>query len=393
MLGDWDGRDDRPREERCHWRRVGRDGRRGAVPTLDQPCDLPAEGEALSQETLDSTSSYVWNRTSTAMTNDSCGAVVYVDDTNDVVRFGIFYKGKWSGQGRLPDNRSQWSPAHRHLRPFCKWLDVLWDKGRRAVGADLSGLVMAATPDGTCSLHKSGGSWEKTELELTGGSDWVGVEVSEQGKMWGYAYYPGTSAAMTAFTQEGVATAGLLTDIDGDGWSRLDEMRCGTDYTNSSSTPADADGDGVCDLFDDLEDTSVSAEPDALAIGEEFGCAVLSNSSVACWGDNSEGQLGSASAGSSSAYAVLVDLTAGFEAGAVDAGSAPACSTGLDGSLVCWGRHATGQLGRGDCHFQRAPRLREPAVWGHGLAVRCRGGPQLHDRHGLQHVLLGQRGR
>ncbi len=87
-------------------------------PTLDQPCDLPAEGEALSQETLDSTSSYVGNKTSTSMTPDSCGAVVYVDETNDVVRFGIFYKGKWStesvygnvrrnyvqDQGRLPDN-------------------------------------------------------------------------------------------------------------------------------------------------------------------------------------------------------------------------------------------------------------------------------------------------
>ena len=65
-------------------------------PTLDQPCDLPAEGEALSQETLDSTSSYVGNKTSTAMTPDSCRAVAYIDETNNVVRFGIFYKGKWS---------------------------------------------------------------------------------------------------------------------------------------------------------------------------------------------------------------------------------------------------------------------------------------------------------
>ena len=224
-----------------------------------------------------------------------------------------------------------------------------------AVGADLSVLVMAATADGTYALQKSGGTWEKTELEGTGGSDWVGVELSEQGKMWGYAYYPGTSAAMTGFTQEGVATAGLLTDIDGDGWSRLDELRCGTDYTNSSSTPADADGDGVCDLFDDWEDTSVSAESDALAIGEEFGCAVLSNRSVACWGDNSEGQLGSPSSGSSSAYAVMVDLPAGFEAGAVDAGSAHACSTGLDGKLVCWGRNTDGQLGRGNSSPSEAP--------------------------------------
>ena len=144
-----------------------------------------------------------------------------------------------------------------------------------AVGADLSVLVMAATRRHVRPPEERG-VWEKTEMEGTGGSDWVGVEVSEQGKMWGYAYYPGTSSAMTAFIQEGVATSGLLTDIDGDGWSRLDEVRCGTDYASSSSTPADTDGDGVCDLFDDWEDTSVSPESDALAIGEEFGCAVLS---------------------------------------------------------------------------------------------------------------------
>ena len=70
-------------------------------PTLDQPCDLPAEGEALSQETLDSSSSYVGNKTSTTMTPDSCGAVVYVDETNDVVRFRDILQGQVVDGGGL----------------------------------------------------------------------------------------------------------------------------------------------------------------------------------------------------------------------------------------------------------------------------------------------------
>ena len=74
-----------------------------------------------------------------------------------------------------------------------------------AVGADLSVLVMAATPDGTYALQKSGGSWEKTEREGTGGSDRVGVELSEQGNMWGYADYPRPSSAITALLKEGAA--------------------------------------------------------------------------------------------------------------------------------------------------------------------------------------------
>ena len=100
--GDRDGREDRARKERCDWRRV----RRWATiwntwscsclsPRWTSPATCPPR-EALLQETLDSSSSYVGNKTSTAMTPDSCGAVVYVDETNDVVRFGIFYKGKWS---------------------------------------------------------------------------------------------------------------------------------------------------------------------------------------------------------------------------------------------------------------------------------------------------------
>ena len=51
----------------------------------------------------------------------------------------------------------------------------------------------------------------------------------------------------------------------------------------------------------------------------------------------------------------MVDLPAGFEAGAVDAGSAHACSTGLDGNLVCWGRNTAGQLGRGNSSSSAAP--------------------------------------
>ena len=216
-----------------------------------------------------------------------------------------------------------------------------------SMGPDLSTVILAGTDSGTYTLHKKEGGWEYTSISSTGGADWMAVEISEMGKMWGFAYYPGTSAPLTHFRQEGMTTSGLNEDIDGDGWSRLDEIRCGTDYTNSSSIPSDSDGDGECDLFDGWVDSSISGESDALSIGEEFGCAVLANYSVACWGDNSEGQLGNSGAGSSSPWAVLVDLPAGFEAGAIDAGTAHACSTGLDGILVCWGRNTAGQLGRG----------------------------------------------
>ncbi|MDP6562685.1 MAG: putative Ig domain-containing protein, partial [Candidatus Thalassarchaeum sp.] len=225
-----------------------------------------------------------------------------------------------------------------------------------AVGPDLSVVIMASTAGGIHTLHNIEGEWAYTEQAELGGADWVGVELTELGQMWGFVYYPGTANSLRMLRQKGMTTSGLLSDIDGDGWTRQDEDRCGMDYRDPTSTPVDADGDGFCDQFDDWDDDqALSGESDALSLGEKFGCAVLSNYSVACWGDNSEGQLGNSVAGSSSSYAVLVDLPSGFEAGAIDTGSAHACATGLDGTLTCWGRNAAGQLGRGTTSAYEAP--------------------------------------
>ena len=86
--------------------------------------------------------------------------------------------------------------------------------------------------------------------------------------MWAYAFYPGTSSAMTVIIQEGKATAGLLEDIDGDGWSRLEEQRCGTDHTDSGSSPTDSDGDGVCDSLDGFEESPFASESGQPSVGE-----------------------------------------------------------------------------------------------------------------------------
>ncbi|MEC7700866.1 MAG: hypothetical protein VX652_03615, partial [Candidatus Thermoplasmatota archaeon] len=508
-------------------------------PTLDQPCDVEAEGDPLDATSLDSVSSYVGNKTATTLTSESCAGIVYVDDTNQAPKFGVYKAGKWAleniddlavdihdvaltfdsnslphiaimldaephyytkvdGEWTDASLSSSWAgtaidieidgtgdlyhfaldstdvaivrcTATSDCTDPANWAEVgtiavtsggygldsdiafdgtLWiayvdstagdhevelsacsgtcgtignwqqvtisslgdvstanaslsiDVGLDgsvhvvhdnlasglhysscssgctnagswtteemlatydtgvvdiAVGPDLSVVIMVSTAGGVHTLHKTAGAWVYTEQADLGGADWVGVELTDLGQMWGFVYYPGTANSLRMLRQKGMTTSGLLSDIDGDGWTRQDEARCGTDYRDPTSTPVDADGDGYCDQFDDWDDQSLSGESDALSLGEEFGCAVLANYSVACWGDNSEGQLGNSGAGSSSAYAVLVELPAGFEAGAVDAGSAHACATGLDGTLACWGRNAAGQLGRGSASAYEAP--------------------------------------
>ena len=227
-----------------------------------------------------------------------------------------------------------------------------------SVGPDLSTLIYSGNSDATYYLHKSSNSWELSEISSSGGSDWVSVELSEQGKMWGFVYYPGSSSSIVTFIQEGLTSPGLLSDIDGDGWSRLDEIRCETDYTNSVSTPTDSDGDGECDINDSSDSQKSLSNSDALAVGDGFACSIgafrdnpsedpVTNYSIICWGDNSEGQLGTSDSAITDGKAVFVELPIGFNAVEIDAGEAHVCAKSSNQELVCWGRNTDGQLGRG----------------------------------------------
>ena len=78
-----------------------------------------------------------------------------------------------------------------------------------------------------------------------------------------------------------------------------------------------------------------------VAIGVEHACAILSDDSVSCWGNNSSGQLGQALSTLSSSSPVPVGVTAK----ALALGFAHTCVITLAGSVQCWGSNDKGQLG------------------------------------------------
>ncbi|ACO67491.1 predicted protein, partial [Micromonas commoda] len=91
----------------------------------------------------------------------------------------------------------------------------------------------------------------------------------------------------------------------------------------------------------------------AVALGYYYTCAILSDDSLSCWGSNNGGQLGvgdttnrnsptAVSLGSSTVKAVAL-------------GQSHTCAILSDDSLSCWGQNNYGQLGVGDTTNRNSP--------------------------------------
>ncbi|HEY8087605.1 MAG TPA: hypothetical protein VIF09_07170 [Polyangiaceae bacterium] len=111
---------------------------------------------------------------------------------------------------------------------------------------------------------------------------------------------------------------------------------------------------GAGELLDDVGDadspvpvaeTALPAAPVAIASGEAFTCAVVQGGDVYCAGNGAYGVLGNGTTGISVAP-VQVSLQ-GKKATAIAAFNDHACAVLVDGSVACWGDDTSGQLGDG----------------------------------------------
>jgi hypothetical protein len=110
-----------------------------------------------------------------------------------------------------------------------------------------------------------------------------------------------------------------------------------------------------------------SMVPRGLAAGATFACAVLDDSTVRCWGDDTDAQLGDGRRVRDPQRPVMVIATPGAArtnplqgVASVAAGAASACALLGDGSLRCWGSNVSGALGNGTTSAQSGP---VPVTW------------------------------
>ncbi|MDQ6774993.1 MAG: hypothetical protein M3071_01970 [Actinomycetota bacterium] len=95
----------------------------------------------------------------------------------------------------------------------------------------------------------------------------------------------------------------------------------------------------------------------AIAAGSQHTCAILDDNSVKCWGSDAYGQLGYATSGTVTDPSAVgaVDLGAGHTAKAITAGDFYTCAIIDDGSVECWGQGDSGQLGYGNTNSVGPP--------------------------------------
>ena len=88
-------------------------------------------------------------------------------------------------------------------------------------------------------------------------------------------------------------------------------------------------------------------EPVNISAGTRHTCAVYASGSVACWGENENGQLGNGESGASVYSSVPVEVAGIDDAIAVGAGWEHSCALHDTGEVSCWGDNSHGEIGSG----------------------------------------------
>jgi alpha-tubulin suppressor-like RCC1 family protein len=141
---------------------------------------------------------------------------------------------------------------------------------------------------------------------------------------------PTTSGATaTSISSSGMHSCAVLTDGTIKCWGLNNWAQLGITVPNSTyrSTPV---------LVPDISNaTSVST-------GGSHSCALLSDNSMKCWGNNSEGQVGNDSYDPAAAPLYVSGIAT---ATSISTGEKHSCAMLTGGAIKCWGYNPSGQLG------------------------------------------------
>lgn len=101
--------------------------------------------------------------------------------------------------------------------------------------------------------------------------------------------------------------------------------------------------------------TGLSSGVNQVSVGSFHSCAVTVANGLKCWGNGSYGRLGDGTTNQRSTPVDIFPAASGVVA--VSLGDVSSCALFADGSVKCWGRNSSGQLGTGDTTDALSPTL------------------------------------
>ena len=215
----------------------------------------------------------------------------------------------------------------------------------------------------TCALLTDGA------LNCWGGN--VGAQLGN-----GYAsvqYFPLTIPAISnAFTTVSMGTdsaCGLTAGGAVECWGSNTYGQLGDGTTTASVDPVQVSG--------------LTAGVTAISVGEQRACALTSAGGVKCWGHNAYGEIGDGTTTDAKTPATPIGLSEGVVS--VATGATSSCAVMSNGTVKCWGQDGAGQLGdKSTSAYRSSPvqvwGLSDAASvgvgWGHACAVTTTGALQ-----------------
>lgn len=102
-----------------------------------------------------------------------------------------------------------------------------------------------------------------------------------------------------------------------------------------------------------LEGIPVLQDVEQLTVGSAYACTIMTDGSVKCWGNNSQGQFGDGSTTGRSTPTDVPNLSSNYAS--LSAGLAHTCGVTIAGGVKCWGDNFYGQLGDGTKNDKTTP--------------------------------------
>ena len=115
-------------------------------------------------------------------------------------------------------------------------------------------------------------------------------------------------------------------------------------------------------------------------------CAILDNGAVSCWGYNGNGQLGNGDINTNivNTPTLTSSLGANRTAVAISLGSSHTCAILDNGAVSCWGEGTNGRLGSGDNYDKTIPPIRfeNTTIFGQSIITAVEGQPMNYSIRG-----------